>query len=63
MVTEKFRSPHERESKIVLNSEFQGRFRIHKKVLDSGFQSLTGLRFTVLRLLNFLFQSPGFQIP
>ena len=30
IVTEKFRSPHEGESKIVLNSEFQGGFRIQK---------------------------------
>ena len=63
LVTEGFRSPHERESKIALNSEFQGGFRIQKRywIPDSSRwrdRSLRFLRFAVAK-----FPIPKLRIP
>ena len=63
LVTERFRSPHERESKIALNSEFQDGFRIQKRywIPDSSRwrdRSLRFLRFAVAK-----FPIPKLRIP
>ena len=60
MVTERFRSPHERESKTVLSSEFQGGFRIQKWywIPDSSRWRDCGFRFLGFAVAKFPIPKP-----